>query len=200
MAHPIRVEPVDEWNKQLVANVHPSTWQNPVPDGRYNLVVVGAGTGGLITALIASSLGAKVALIERHLMGGDCLNVGCVPSKAVIRGAAIVHEAREAARFGMPASDSDLGDFGEVLTERDYGYLPPEKVVCLCTGSQGEMRAALSRIADGTHPNITLNDGDMVIFSSRTIPGNETRVHKLQNQLARIGAHVLSGENAKVHV
>ena len=115
MADPIRVEPVDEWNERLVANVHPSNWQNPVPDGRYNLVVVGAGTGGLITALIASSLGAKVALIERHLMGGDCLNVGCVPSKAVIRGAAIVHEAREAARFGMPASASDLGDFGEVM-------------------------------------------------------------------------------------
>lgn len=115
MAQPIQVLPYDEWNTQLVDNVHPPTWQNPTPSGRYNLVVLGAGTGGLITALIASSLGAKVALVERHLMGGDCLNVGCVPSKAVIRGAQVVHEAREAARFGMPESAADAGDFGEVM-------------------------------------------------------------------------------------
>ncbi len=115
MAQPIQVLPNDEWNTQLVDNVHPPTWRNPTPSGRYNLVVLGAGTGGLITALIASSLGAKVALVERHLMGGDCLNVGCVPSKAVIRGAQIVHEAREAARFGMPGSAADAGDFGEVM-------------------------------------------------------------------------------------
>jgi pyruvate/2-oxoglutarate dehydrogenase complex dihydrolipoamide dehydrogenase (E3) component len=115
MASTIRVEPVDEWNERLVRNVHPPNWVNPTPAGRYDLVVIGAGTGGLITALIASSLGARVALIERHLMGGDCLNVGCVPSKAVIRGSQLIHDARLAARFGMPASDSDLGDFGEVM-------------------------------------------------------------------------------------
>jgi pyruvate/2-oxoglutarate dehydrogenase complex dihydrolipoamide dehydrogenase (E3) component len=115
MAKEVRVLPTDEWNQQLVDNVHPATWKNPIPTGRYNLVVIGAGTGGLITALIASSLGARVALIERHLMGGDCLNVGCVPSKAVIRGAQLIHDAREAAKFGMPATDSDLGDFGEVM-------------------------------------------------------------------------------------
>jgi pyruvate/2-oxoglutarate dehydrogenase complex dihydrolipoamide dehydrogenase (E3) component len=106
---------MDEWNEQLVRNVHPPDWRNPTPEGRYNLVVIGAGTGGLITALIASSLGARVALIERHLMGGDCLNVGCVPSKAMIRGSQIVHDAREAAKFGMPTSEQDLGDFGEVM-------------------------------------------------------------------------------------
>ena len=101
MTSEIKIEPTDEWNERLVQNVHPPSWQNPTSQGRYNLVVVGAGTGGLITALIASSLGARVALVERHLMGGDCLNVGCVPSKAVIRGAQVIHEAREAARFGI---------------------------------------------------------------------------------------------------
>ena len=115
MASSIKMEPFDQWNQQLIDNVHPASWQNPKPEGRYNLVVVGAGTGGLITALIASSLGARVALIERHLMGGDCLNVGCVPSKAVIRGAQLVHDAREAAKFGMPVSETDLGDFGAVM-------------------------------------------------------------------------------------
>ncbi|MFP6655839.1 MAG: mercuric reductase [Myxococcota bacterium] len=108
-------EPVDEWNRQWLENVHPSSWQNSTPTGRYNLVVSGAGTGGLITALIASSLGARVALIERHRMGGDCLNVGCVPSKALIRGAGLVHEAREAACIGMPATSSDVGDFAAVM-------------------------------------------------------------------------------------
>jgi pyruvate/2-oxoglutarate dehydrogenase complex dihydrolipoamide dehydrogenase (E3) component len=115
MASPIIIEPDDQWNQKLIDNVHPASWQNPKPEGRYNLVVIGAGTGGLITALIASSLGARVALIERHLMGGDCLNVGCVPSKAVIRGAQLVHDARLAAKFGMPVSQADLGDFAAVM-------------------------------------------------------------------------------------
>lgn len=115
MTRPFEIEPADEWNEQLVRNVRPADWQNPTPQGRYNLVVVGAGTGGLITALIASSLGARVALIERHMMGGDCLNVGCVPSKALIRGAQLVHDARQAASLGMPVSEQDLADFGEVM-------------------------------------------------------------------------------------
>jgi len=115
MSPQIEVEPFDEHNRTLVDNVHPAAWCNPTPSGRYNLVVIGAGTGGLITALVASSLGARVALIERHLMGGDCLNVGCVPSKAVIRGAQLIHDARRAARLGMPVTEDGTGDFGEVM-------------------------------------------------------------------------------------
>ena len=84
-SEPVTIAPMDEFNQQLVHNVHPPTWINPAPTGRYNVVVIGAGTAGLVTAAVAASLGAKVALIERHLMGGDCLNVGCVPSKGVIR-------------------------------------------------------------------------------------------------------------------
>ncbi|MYI74118.1 MAG: FAD-containing oxidoreductase, partial [Acidobacteria bacterium] len=78
---PVRLMPDDEHNRALVANVHPSEWRNPEPGGRYNIVVVGAGTAGLVTAAVAAGIGARVALVERHLMGGDCLNVGCVPSK-----------------------------------------------------------------------------------------------------------------------
>jgi pyruvate/2-oxoglutarate dehydrogenase complex dihydrolipoamide dehydrogenase (E3) component len=79
--------PRDEANLELLANVHPADWRNPTPKDRYHLVVLGAGTAGLVTAAVAGSLGARVALVERHLMGGDCLNVGCVPSKAVIAAA-----------------------------------------------------------------------------------------------------------------
>ena len=76
--------PDDVHNRELVGHVHPPDWRNPEPRDRYHLVVVGAGTGGLVSAAIAAGLGAKVAMVERHLMGGDCLNFGCVPSKAVI--------------------------------------------------------------------------------------------------------------------
>ncbi len=106
MPKPVTVEPQDAHNQKLVANVHPHDWINPTPEGRYNLVVLGAGTAGLITALVASSLGARVALIERHLMGGDCLNVGCVPSKAVIKAARTVHDARSAGKLGLDVSDA----------------------------------------------------------------------------------------------
>ncbi|MCB9725781.1 MAG: mercuric reductase [Spirochaetaceae bacterium] len=115
MSSRVVVEPQDEWNERLVRNVHPPDWRNPTPSGRYDLVVVGAGTGGLITALVASSLGARVALVERHLMGGDCLNVGCVPSKALIRAARQVHSAREAAAYGLPEPPADAVDFKEVM-------------------------------------------------------------------------------------
>ena len=77
--------PFDEHNQALLGHTHPPDWVNPTPSGRYNLVVIGAGTAGLVSAAGAAGLGAKVALVERKLMGGVCLNTGCVPSKALIR-------------------------------------------------------------------------------------------------------------------
>jgi pyruvate/2-oxoglutarate dehydrogenase complex dihydrolipoamide dehydrogenase (E3) component len=114
MTTPLRIAPDDRHNRTLVANVHPPDWRNPTPSGRYNLVVIGAGTAGLITSLVAASLGARVALVERHLMGGDCLNVGCVPSKSVIRAARMVHGAREARALGLRVGD-DLPDFAAAM-------------------------------------------------------------------------------------
>jgi NADPH-dependent 2,4-dienoyl-CoA reductase/sulfur reductase-like enzyme len=103
----VRVEPFDRFNRELVANVRPDGWVNPEPRGRYHLVVIGAGTGGLVTAAIAAGLGARVALVERHLMGGDCLNVGCVPSKGMIGAARSWQAAAESGRrFGGPAEGS----------------------------------------------------------------------------------------------
>ncbi len=110
-----RMLPDDEFNRTLVGNVHPADWVNPKPAGRYNLVVVGAGTAGLITASIAAGLGARVALIERHLMGGDCLNVGCVPSKAIIRSARAFGDVRDAAEFGVEVPEGTQVDFGKVM-------------------------------------------------------------------------------------
>lgn len=110
------VLPQDEYNRRLVANVHPSDWVNPESNGRYNIVVIGAGTAGLITAVVAASLGAKVALIEKHLMGGDCLNVGCVPSKGMIRAARAWADLRKAADFGLQIPPGVTYDFGAVMT------------------------------------------------------------------------------------
>lgn len=109
------IEPLDEHNRKLVANVHPADWRNPEPAPRYHMVVIGAGTAGLVSAAGAAGLGAKVALIERHLMGGDCLNVGCVPSKGVIRAARAYAEIRRAPElFGAPAAAGE-GDFGRAM-------------------------------------------------------------------------------------
>jgi len=105
--------PVDRHETELLRHVPPPDWQNPRASDRYNLVVIGAGPAGLVAAAGAAGLGAKVALIERHLMGGDCLNVGCVPSKALLRCARAAKEAREAARFGVRAAGVEV-DFASV--------------------------------------------------------------------------------------
>lgn len=107
--------PRDEYNKKLVADVHPTDWVNPVPSGKYNLVVIGAGTAGLVTAAGAAGLGAKVALIERQFMGGDCLNVGCVPSKAIISAARSAAAVRDAGEFGVHVPEGTAVDFGKVM-------------------------------------------------------------------------------------
>jgi pyruvate/2-oxoglutarate dehydrogenase complex dihydrolipoamide dehydrogenase (E3) component/uncharacterized membrane protein YdjX (TVP38/TMEM64 family) len=91
----------DPHDKQLIENCHPPKWTNPTPAGKYNLVVIGGGTAGLVSAAGAAGLGAKVALIERNLMGGDCLNVGCVPSKGIIRAARAAYDASNGAEFGV---------------------------------------------------------------------------------------------------
>lgn len=109
------VNPWDKHNRQLVAQVHPLDWKNPEPASRYNLVVIGAGTAGLVCAAGAAGLGAKVALIECHLMGGDCLNVGCVPSKAVIRAARAAAAVRDAGEYGVHVPDGVQVDFGQAM-------------------------------------------------------------------------------------
>jgi pyruvate/2-oxoglutarate dehydrogenase complex dihydrolipoamide dehydrogenase (E3) component len=100
-SHALKHGPPDAYNLALTENLHPSGWANPTPADRYNMVVIGAGTAGLVTAAGAAMLGAKVALVERDLMGGDCLNFGCVPSKAIIRSARAAAAVRDAGRFGV---------------------------------------------------------------------------------------------------
>src|SRR6266478_4170501 len=107
--------PADEHNRTLLHNVHPPDWRNPEPAPRYNLVVIGGGTAGLVTAAGAAGLGATVALIERELLGGDCLNVGCVPSKALIRAARAAAQVRDAGQFGLRIPPGVQVDFPAVM-------------------------------------------------------------------------------------
>jgi len=107
--------PRDEFNLTLEGNVHPSDWINPEPAPRYNLVVIGAGTAGLVTAAGAAGLGAKVALVEKNFMGGDCLNVGCVPSKCIIRSARAAADVRDSRKFGVELTGGYEVDFGKVM-------------------------------------------------------------------------------------
>ncbi len=96
-----------------------------------------------------------------------------------------------------PAISTTFADFRSAEV---FGYLPPEKVVALCTGSQGEARAALSRIAEDDHPEVSFAAGDRVIFSSRAIPGNEKAVMRVINGLVARGVEVITDRDHLVHV
>src|SRR5690348_1407700 len=93
-----------------------------------------------------------------------------------------------------------LADLPPFLTEDEAGYIPRDRILLICTGSQGEPRAALARIAREDHPNIVLETGDVVIFSSRIIPGNEKAINRLQNALLRLGVAVVTDEDHFTHV
>ena len=105
----------DAHDRQLIENCHPPRWVNPTPSGKYNLVVVGAGTAGLVSAAGAVGLGAKVALIERNLLGGDCLNVGCVPSKGMIRAARAAYDSRNGTEFGVHSASATDVSFSSAM-------------------------------------------------------------------------------------
>ena len=111
----IGVSPLDAHNAKLLDNVHPKKWLDPEPKPSYNLVVIGAGAGGLVSAAGAAGLGARVALIESHLLGGDCLNVGCIPSKALLRCARAAAQVRDAGNFGVRINGKTSVDFGYVM-------------------------------------------------------------------------------------
>jgi pyruvate/2-oxoglutarate dehydrogenase complex dihydrolipoamide dehydrogenase (E3) component len=105
----------DPCEQERMKNVHPSGWRNPTPAGRYNLVVVGGGPAGLVAASTAAEMGAKVALVERALLGGGCLNVGCIPSKAIIRTSRLYAEMRNAEHYGAHVPGDIRDDFAAVM-------------------------------------------------------------------------------------
>lgn len=118
MSHPNSRSPVtivDAQEREPIDNSRPDTWANPKPDGRYPLVVIGSGFAGLAAAQMAAARGIKVALIERNVIGGTCLNTGCVPSKTMIRTSRLYAEMRDAVRYGAPVPSGVHMDFAETM-------------------------------------------------------------------------------------
>ena len=134
---------MDEHNTRMLDLLHPKEWIDPEPKDTYNLVVIGGGAGGLISAAGAAGVGARVALIESHLLGGDCLTVGCVPSKLLLRCAKAAAAVRNAAEFGVKVSGDVSVDFGfvmERLRRLRAGLAPVD------SAEVGEFMAALEAI------------------------------------------------------
>ena len=106
----------DEHNCDLFDNVHPIKWVDPKAEGKYDMLVIGGGAGGLVTAAGSAGVGAKVAIIERNFLGGDCLNNGCVPSKAFLKCANVINAARTASEYGIEIIGEIKCDFKKIMT------------------------------------------------------------------------------------
>ncbi len=158
-----------------------------------------------------SELGCKIAL--KQLISEQTGRVAVTAfASNVARVQSIIEAAEENGRHvclvgrsmhkitGAAKAVGLLSNAAPFVDEKDAGFLPPENVLYLCTGSQGEPRAALSRIAQNNHPNVTLNEGDTVIFSSRVIPGNERGIYDLQNLLAERGIRIVTDRMRPIHV
>jgi len=156
---------------------------------------------------------AEVRKVLMDVVGGlrNRVAVACFSSNvARVETAAKVAEAtgrrvclvgRSMLRVYQAARDTGyLGDLAPPVSEEDVGYLPRSEVLLLCTGSQGEPRSALWRIANDENNRIALQADDTVIFSSRIIPGNDKAIHTLQNRLSRKGVEVITADDRDIHV
>jgi len=147
--------------------------------------LIGDATGKVAVACFASNV-ARLETISQAARAND--------RQIVIAGQSLIRIEKAARDNGY------LADTPQFVQQEEASYIPGDKSVIICTGSQGEPRAALSRIAANSHPYISLGNGDTVLFSSRVIPGNETSISRLQNQLVRLGVNIITAQDAFIHV
>ena len=135
-----------------------------------NLVVIGAGAAGLVSSYIAAAVKAKVTLIEGHKMGGDCLNYGCVPSKALIKTAKLMHQVRHSATYGIATAQAQMS-FADVMerVQRVIHEIEPHDSVERYTGLGVDVLLGQARILDPWHVQVTRADGSVVTLSTRAI-------------------------------
>jgi len=175
------------------------------------LALIGDSTNALRPGRSGSEADLRRSLIDLIGRYDDRVAVACFASNVArletIARAATAH-GRDVALIGRSLWRMDkaarengyLADLPRFLTEDEAGYIPRDRIVLICTGSQGEPRAALSRISRDDHPHIVLETGDVAIFSSRIIPGNEKAINRLQNALVRLGVEIVTEEDHFVHV
>ena len=175
------------------------------------LAMIGDSTNALRPGTSGSEAALRRSLIDLVGRYDARVAVACFASNVArletIARAAVAHDrdvalvGRSLWRIDKAARENGyLADLPRFLTEDEAGYIPRDKIVLICTGSQGEPRSALARIAREDHPNIVLETGDVVIFSSRIIPGNEKSINRLQNALVRLGIEIVTEEDHFVHV
>ena len=135
-----------------------------------NLIVIGAGAAGLVTSYIAAAVKARVTLVEAHRMGGDCLNYGCVPSKALIRSARLAHQMRHAGEYGLAPHDAPV-DFGAVMAriERVIAAIEPHDSVARYTALGVDVVAGHARLVSPWAVEVTRSDGTLQTLSARSI-------------------------------
>ena len=144
-------------------------WQKPATFDR-NLIVIGGGSAGLVTAYIAAAIKAKVTLVEKHQLGGDCLHTGCVPSKALIRSAKFLSHVQRAQEFGMTSASADF-DFAEVMerVQRVIKTIEPHDSVERYTGLGVDVAEGTARIVSPWEVEVSDADGRKTVLTTRSI-------------------------------
>ena len=146
-------------------------------------------------------IGCYDARVAVACFASNVARLETIARAAAIHGRDVALVGRSLWRIDKAARENGyLADLPRFLTEDEVGYIPRDRVLLICTGSQGEPRSALSRIARDDHPHVVLETGDAVIFSSRIIPGNEKAINRLQNALVRLGVEIVTEEDHFVHV
>jgi ribonuclease J len=172
-----------------------------VCDSTNALVQGHSGSEARVRQALSALIGSLTGRIAVTAFASNVARLDSVAKAAREHGREIALVGRAMHKMVAAARDTGyLTDFPATVDEADAARLPPRRVLYLLTGSQGEPRAALPRIAAGQHPNVALGQGDAVIFSSRIIPGNELAIFELHNKLAALGVEVLTEQDHFVHV
>ncbi|MBI3710285.1 MAG: ribonuclease J [Proteobacteria bacterium] len=160
-----------------------------------------SGSEAEVRAILTELFGRFRQRIAVACFASNIARLETISAAAAANGRQVALVGRSLVRMDEAARENGyLRDTPPFLNEYDAGHVPRDRIVLICTGSQGEPRAALARIAADTHPHIALEPNDVIIFSSRMIPGNERVILRLQDELARRGVEVITDADHPVHV
>jgi ribonuclease J len=160
-----------------------------------------SGSEAELSASLTDLVGRYQGRVAVACFASNVARLHTIARAAQAHGRDVALVGRSLVRIDKAARENGyLTDLPRFLTEDEAGYIPADRILLICTGSQGEPRAALSRIAREDHPNIVLEEGDVTIFSSKIIPGNEKPIARLQNGLVRLGVEVVTENDHFVHV